>query len=151
MSAELARLGARSFITQRALAQVLEDLDKLQSLPQAKSRSSIKRSHVAAITDPESLLPLLGEWQVQKTGGGTLTVPFVWPAAVLSLMCKRSAGFSELLLQTLHRRPPTPDHPYRIVVYCDEITPGNALKPDNRRKTWAFYWSIADAWLQTAL
>lgn len=145
---KLARIGSRSFLTQRALAHVLEDLDKLDAPPTAKSRSSIKRAHVAAISDPESLLPMLGQWDVITVDGGTMPVPFVWPAAVLSMMCKRSPGFSELLQQTFRARPPTPERPYRIVVYADEITPGNALKADNRRKTWAFYWSIADTCLQ---
>lgn len=32
-----------------------------------------------------------------------------------------------------------PEHKLDLVLYLDGITPGNVLRPDNRRKIWAFY------------
>ena len=32
-----------------------------------------------------------------------------------------------------------PENSLQLVVYLDGITPGNVLRPDNRRKIWAFY------------
>ena len=31
------------------------------------------------------------------------------------------------------------DHVYKVIVYHDEVTPGNLLRLDNRRKFWSFY------------
>jgi hypothetical protein len=33
----------------------------------------------------------------------------------------------------------SPDSPLNLVLYLDGITPGNVLRPDNKRKIWAFY------------
>ena len=35
--------------------------------------------------------------------------------------------------------------PYRLILYADEISPGNVLKADNRRKVFAIYWAIAES------
>lgn len=34
--------------------------------------------------------------------------------------------------------------PLGVVVYLDEVTPGNVLRPDNRRKFWAMYLGVKD-------
>lgn len=31
-----------------------------------------------------------------------------------------------------------------IVIYCDELTPGNVLRPDKGRTTMAFYWTVLE-------
>ena len=44
----------------------------------------------------------------------------------------------------LQQRPNTPDTPWRLVLYSDEITPGNQVAHKNPRKTWAIYYSFLE-------
>jgi hypothetical protein len=39
---------------------------------------------------------------------------------------------------------PRPGAPVRILIFGDELQPGNVLRPDPGRKLWAWYWTIAD-------
>ena len=38
----------------------------------------------------------------------------------------------------------TTDNCLNLILYCDEVTPGNALRPDNARKFWSFYIGFAE-------
>ena len=49
-----------------------------------------------------------------------------------------------MLMQTLSRRGSSLQCPWRLILYVDEITPGNPLRPDNKRNIMAIYAS----WLE---
>lgn len=48
------------------------------------------------------------------------------------------------LQERLRVCPCSPDRPWRLVVYSDEVVPGNALSADNRRKMWVIYISFVE-------
>lgn len=60
------------------------------------------------------------------------------PAAYLYL-ASNQAG-----LQVLMRRAiaASPEGALGVIIYCDEVTPGNIVAHKNARKLWAVYWSI---------
>ena len=39
----------------------------------------------------------------------------------------------------MQQMPPSLEQPWTIILYSDEITPGNALAADNKRKVWGVY------------
>ena len=45
---------------------------------------------------------------------------------------------------TAARRPPSPSKPWTLIVYSDEISPGNNLKVDNRRQLQGVYHSFLE-------
>ena len=51
---------------------------------------------------------------------------------------------AHILGSLLKQRPNTFDNPWRLVVYSDEITPGNQVAHKNPRKTWAIYYSFLE-------
>ena len=55
-----------------------------------------------------------------------------------------SGGFHELLMSRHMETPSSPEAPWRLALYCDEVVPGNALSSDNQRKIWAFYASFLE-------
>ena len=53
-------------------------------------------------------------------------------------------GFAALMDRRLVEVPPSPEAPWRIVLYTDEVTPGNQLLMDNLRKMWVAYLSFLE-------
>lgn len=64
------------------------------------------------------------------------SIPYINPFAFLSVLCQCNLAFFTLLRGlTL---------PLKIIIYIDEINPGNPLSPDPQKMLQAVYWSFAD-------
>jgi hypothetical protein len=75
-----------------------------------------------------------------QVGGQVLY--YTCPSAWLFLLSVQSSAFVDLLVRQL----PISDGVSRgrLVLYADEVTPGNALRPDRGRTYYAFYWAIME-------
>ena len=74
---------------------------------------------------------------------------FRWPVMSLQTglpyILNKCDGFRKLFMQTLcSGSPASVDRPWRFLLYADEITPGNPLRPDNKRKQTAIYCSFLE-------
>ena len=73
---------------------------------------------------------------------------FTWQcvsfAKVLQLMVKESSGLRGSLRTLWEQKPCTSDMPYHLVIYADEVVPGNVLRLDNKRKVFCVYVSIRE-------
>ena len=76
--------------------------------------------------------------------GGSWRWHFLSPQSVLKHILEGSPAVADAYRQVLALRPNTQQAPWKMIWYFDEITPGNALRPDNRRKTMAVYISFAE-------
>ena len=63
------------------------------------------------------------------------------PLAVLCLAFEQGGGFTDLMVQRMRYTQPSMDSPWHLIVYADEVIPGNQLKADNLRKLWVIYFS----------
>ena len=70
---------------------------------------------------------------------GDLRIPFLCPFACLHMLCNKSAAFMEFLHKCMASL-----HVGRVCLYCDEVLPGNALRPDHCRAYYAFFWTFLD-------
>lgn len=74
--------------------------------------------------------------------------PFQWHclsfSAALRYLATHSCNFRRSLRNLWETRPCTTEEPYKLIFYADEVTPGNLLRPDNRRKTMNYYVTIKD-------
>ena len=68
--------------------------------------------------------------------GGYLDWPIALPHAWLPC-CLRVLAFRDIFMQALARHPCSFQRPWNLVLYLGEITPGNVLRPDNKRKVTA--------------
>ena len=66
-----------------------------------------------------------------------MAASYLDPAAFLDLMLSRSESMKAFWAAQKGRHPGCWD----LALYLDEVTPGNPLKPLNRRKVWAVYYS----------
>ena len=88
--------------------------------------------------------PILKQMQLLDTSGASIDMPFACPFASLTYALAESPNFRKLVKQRLLLNPSTPEHPWTIVLYCDEVTPGNPLATLNKRRFHAFYWSFIE-------
>lgn len=129
-------------------------LCKLLSLRGANASLILKALAVVGIDD-------LNRWDLRKALAASSTIlttridlplvkggSFSWvvarPQELLPYCYRECHGFRIIMDETLSRQPAALAKPWRLILYCDEITPGDPLRPDNKRKLSAFYIS----WLE---
>lgn len=159
MAVNVGRLGRRKGISHSGLSAVLEDL-KGQEFPSATSRQTIKRRRDEDVNVNTRFGPLLQNWNVtlppmerkkKKSGVKTkakpekpVEFPFVQPVPLLSHMCLECAEFSAMMLKVIDEHTPSQEHPLKLIVYSDGVSPGNVLAHNQTRKVEVMYWSIQE-------
>lgn len=142
MVLDIAALGRKSFISQNALSEVLKAVKQSGELPGETSKSTVKRRREEACQAETPHGTLLQTVKVDLTDGSKMDLPYCHPAAMLYHTCTKSRRLQQLLTKALEHHGNSFAEPFRLVVYLDEISPGNQLKINNRRKLWAIYYSV---------
>ena len=71
--------------------------------------------------------------------GAGIDIEYVDPLAYLYVLANESDGFYNLLVTGRDAVLP-----FKLVIYIDEVCPGNPLRPEKSRTTQAIYWTFAD-------
>jgi hypothetical protein len=142
----LAGLGRRKFVSVRGLADVLKDISE-HGMPDSISRSSIKRARDSAFEEDElsSYGAIIQSIDIGiNNDGKPCTFWYADARATLYTMIRECPKLEAFVRQKLVEHPSTPDNPWGLIVYSDEISPGNQLLHHNPRKTQAFYYSFIE-------
>ena len=126
------------FISQSALAAVLK-FAAAEPVHEGVTRDELRNARNQIVAEQTPYGPLH-----QLIMMGETSVEFQHPAAMLYHVCKTSTSFSDLLDRVHTATPCAVNRPWRLVLYMDEITPGNQLAHKHARKMWASYWSILE-------
>ncbi|CAE7763757.1 unnamed protein product [Symbiodinium sp. CCMP2592] len=146
----LEKLGRKSYISQRGLADVLTDLKESKQPLTATSRQSIKRARDKVITQTTPYGPVWETLRLPRVPDGKesnngIDVPVLCLPAFLHHACAKLTGFSQFFLRRLQECPcRSPNEAWRAAIYNDEVAPGNQLKGNNSRKIQVWYM----AWLE---
>jgi hypothetical protein len=140
----LSLLGCRSYVSERGLAEVLKQVNANPQVLESCSRSSIKRARQDQVRTETPLGPLIRSIEIQSEGHGLQRLLYVHPVVMLTHAASHCSEFARFLAARLQETPSTPDNKWTVVVYSDEISPGNPLKGKNWRKTQAVYWSLKE-------
>ena len=136
-SSNQALVQTEKYVSQSGLASVLRSI-KEHGLPEASSRSGIKRARDRAMPAVWTSISL------ERNDGSSFEVPIIHPILYLQHLLEIDA-FALFVLDKLKEHPCAQDNPWTLALYCDEIVPGNPLKPQgNARKVIAFYWSFCE-------
>ena len=145
--AKLARLqGLRDrlpYVSQSALSAILK-IAQHDELPDIHNRRALRdaRDSKAQAATPYGpicqIVELLGE------DGKQVPVEVQHPFAMLHHACLTSKPLSALMKRCIEKRPPSLAKPWSLVLYADEVTPGNQLAYKSHRKFWAVYWSVLE-------
>ena len=126
-----------------ALAQILTDVKK-HGLPELTDRVSMRQGRDEVATMMTSYGRMLKPMQVVDKHGTTVDLPMACPFSSVVYALEESDSFRSFFKHRLSLKPSSPEDPWTIVLYCDEVTPGNPLSTSNRRKFHAFYWSFIE-------
>jgi hypothetical protein len=142
--------GRRKFISVSALSEVLAEI-KLHGMPDSSSKSTIKRARDREFAD-ESATPYGVVIQSLTTGVNSANKPvefwYADPRCNIYYMMRKCNRLYMFFLATLEKHPSTPESPWTIIVYNDEILAGNPMLRHNTRKAWAFYYSFLEFGIQ---
>ena len=124
------------YVSQSALGAILR-LARDDMLPAATSRRCVARAR----DDAARTRTLLGELHQTVTVAEGIEVEMCNPGAML-LHCSEFTAVQVLLERALANKDPVA--PLHVILYADEVTPGNQLAAKTARKTWAFYLTIQE-------
>lgn len=131
---EVAGLGG---VSDRSLALILENVRR-NPIEGEVSRHALNRASSSSVADVRTTLRL------PKTTGGTFEWHILQPQNVLQKLVGASSGLKAAFEEAWSAQPCSFDRPWSLVMYFDELTPGNVLRPDNKRKTMAVYLSVRE-------
>lgn len=132
------------YISQTGLSKVIAVIRE-EGLPElGDRRDDIREARDTVLTEVTPYGPIAQQRTLVTKTGGTYELDVAHPLAHLWTVAKQGGGFALYLLSCLKQNPPTADRPWRLIVYTDEIVPGNPLGSNNKRKSWVFYFSFLD-------
>ena len=139
MASELLNLSSSSYVSRSALANILKSLQEDPKLLQeAGSSSSLKRKRDDAVNVETPHGKVLHKLEVVDNDGNKQHIDACnVPALIWYLL--RSEPLKKVFVEALRKNPSSVSVPWNIVLYTDEITPGNPLKATNKRKVWGVY------------
>ena len=130
------------YATQSALSAILEHVRDNGLPSDFLSRRTLNRARDAIATQRTPYGDLVKTIELQRI------VPFkpikfdvACPSSLLHL-AGQTKQFGRLMQDALQRDPPSPARPWGLIAYCDEITPGQAMKSENLRTTQSVYYSF---------
>ena len=117
-------------------------------------------SRTALRKKPSSLLDTIGtDINVDLSAGGSRKMRVIRPQEAIPYLIQNVQCFRTIFETTLRTFPCTPSSPWTLEYHEDEITPGNPMRPDNKRKFHIIYCTFleldisswSDGWLPLAV
>eukprot|EP00438_Fugacium_kawagutii_P017417 Skav234034 [mRNA] locus=scaffold2485:5120:7207:+ [translate_table: standard] len=152
-----AKLPAHS---QAALAAIVEEI-KESGLPEASSEKEQREARRLLIQDSHGggLGPLIQQMPMLTSQGSHVQLAIANFLVFIQALFARGGSFHAMLRSKFSQNPSSIDRPWSLILYLDEVIPGNVLGRAER-KSWAFYASFLqfgdqlchhDAWLTLAI
>ena len=136
---------ALPYMSQNALASICQWAHAHGGLPDVRDAREIRqaRDELMGIGTPYG--PLLVDVPFKTKDGGEIKMEFLHPWAGLYHITRISKAFSDLIRTAIDwNEGCSPDSPFELVLYSDEVTPGNQLAHRNARKVQTIYWTFLD-------
>jgi hypothetical protein len=128
-------------ISAYALQELLRDVGD-QGMPEFISRASMRRARSLICDAVTPHGPLMQTIDVDGVDGGKVPLYMAHPLAFLCVLYDQCESWRTLLRKSHAARPSSFENPWSLVLYTDEVDPGDPLVPDHGRKVQAFYMSF---------
>ena len=133
----LAVFGRRRYVSVSALSTVMDEIRE-HGMPEHSSRRAIKRARDNEF-DAETRTPYGVVIRALNIGvdtdGRPLEFWYAEPRSTLYYMMRKCDKLKSFILDVLHRHPCSPDNPWTIIIYNDEVLAGNAMLRHNHTKS----------------
>ena len=124
-------------VSDSALCQIIGKL-RSNAINEPVNRQACNKAALASIRGSQQKLGL------PLIDGGTWDWHYLLPQAVLRKSLAESSVIAEAYRDALSRRANSSQSPWSMILYFDELTPGQVLRPDNKRKTMSVYTSFVE-------
>lgn len=145
-------------MTASAMSALLHEVSQ-HGIPELHSKKQLAEATQRQISDHNAYGPLLSKSILVDKQGAGAELLMINPLSLMQGAFGQGGSYTELVMDTLRKHPCTPDKPWRLALYTDEVVPGNVISHDNRRKEWVGYssflefgqlrLSMEEAWLPT--
>lgn len=129
------------YVSASALSAILAEVDRA-GVPDARSRRDMRDARNLEVDDATPYGPLFHVSDLPAVNGGTIPLRIVHPLSFLWKAFNTCDPFASFIDSCLERTPCTPETPWNLILYSDEVTPGDCLVHDNRRKMQVVYFSF---------
>ena len=129
-------------VTDAALSKTLAALKQHPELLEATGSIGRNRKDIIACA-LDTISPILETHELPLANGGVFEWQTASPAKLLRLFLERCSVFRQMFLENTADKIAS-HQPLSIILYHDEMTPGQVLKPDNRRKANCFYFTFLE-------
>ena len=131
------------YVSASALSSILAEV-KQHGVPELSNGSQLAEATSSEMAAPTPYGPLVTEVKVASKTLESISMLTVNPLSLIYRAAQQGGKFANLMLRKMQEQPPTPEAPWNIVMYADEVVPGNQLSHDNRRKVWVGYMSFLE-------
>ena len=131
------------------MSAILQDIAK-NGLPPLRHRGAFQEARDDVMTKMTPFGPILQHITCVDKSNNDVEVPIADPFATLWAFLNHGHpdggdnGFKTFFKRRLLESPPSPEKPWNLILYTDEVTPGNVVAPINTRRFHAVYWSFAE-------
>lgn len=133
-----------------SLSAVLAGVSK-EGLPQTFTRAALRagRNEQTSILTPYGLLHQTVQLDPAEADGSPVSLQVAHPLAMLHHAYATCAPFRQLIKRKLAEWPCSAEQPWSLILYSDEVVPGNVLAPMPSRKCQVVYYSFQELGLET--
>ena len=115
-----------------------------EGLPELHNRNHLREARESVAMQETPFGPVVQHVEVVDAHDTLVRLPCAHPAALLYAAVIASASLATLFESRMNACPPSPEHPWNLVLYSDEVTPGNPLHTHNMRKFWGVYFTFLE-------
>ena len=127
-----------------AMSAFCKDVEK-HGMPELHDRKDFYDAANDFLNEQTPYGPVVVEIEVPSaTIDGEFKVWVPNPLAFLYLAYKQGGSFTALVNTICAIHPPSPDAPWGLVFYSDEVVPGKELSHNNQRKVWMGYFNFLE-------
>jgi len=137
-------------VSASALASLLEEISDhgVPDLAQSCRAETVRKMLIEATALDMSAVtpygPMLIDVYVEASDGSNVSMLVVNPLALIYVTFADGNSFTELMIDLLNKHACSPEQPWNLILYSDELVPGNVISHDNRRKSWIMYFSFLE-------
>ena len=143
MHYQLATMGRESYATHSAIEKLLKGIDR-DGMPDEYTRRTQYRARKALCGTETRYGKLVEPLQLTLQNGKTMTCGIQNPLPMLVYHCEESDHFADLVYGASLVSAPSPETPWRIILYQDGVDPSDGLAKNHSRKSAVFYWTFAE-------
>ena len=142
----LAELGRTSYVSKSGMEALLTEFRAIpvDDLPEHLSRGTISRACAEAWSLTTSYGNLFQSVEVRLMDGELTLIHMLAPLPLLEHLLAECRPFAERFWASLQANPVSSVNPWSMGLYSDEVSPGNAIKHDNQRRSQVIYWTFVE-------